>query len=87
MPLFQLENGVMSSCENRNGNKKTDELKKLNQSSTVHTRLSSCAKNVTGENLHLSSALSELNFKHKKQTGSKLLGQNQRHSISNDSSN
>lgn len=62
MPLFQLETGVMSSGDNqRNGG---HELKKLNQSSTINTRLNSSQKTGTAnENLHLSSALSEVNIK------------------------
>ena len=85
MPLFQLENGVMSSCDNRN---KADEFRNLNKNSTVATRLSSCNnKNVTNENLHLSSALSEHNFNKKKQSTTKPFGTNQRNSISQDSSN
>eukprot|EP00353_Schmidingerella_taraikaensis_P005175 CAMPEP_0185593304 /NCGR_PEP_ID=MMETSP0434-20130131/71053_1 /TAXON_ID=626734 ORGANISM="Favella taraikaensis, Strain Fe Narragansett Bay" /NCGR_SAMPLE_ID=MMETSP0434 /ASSEMBLY_ACC=CAM_ASM_000379 /LENGTH=104 /DNA_ID=CAMNT_0028219803 /DNA_START=1587 /DNA_END=1901 /DNA_ORIENTATION=+ len=81
MPLFQLE----SAQDHRNN----DEIKNLNQSSTVYTRLSSCQKTISnGDKLHLSSALSELNFKQKKQqNGSRLLGSQCRNSISQDSNN
>ena len=60
----------------------------MNQSSTVHTRLNSSVKAGTSENLHLSSALSEINFKQKKQSLAKEkgLGSQQHNSISHDGS-
>ena len=72
----------MSSCQNRK--RQAEDLAKLNQSTTDQQRLNSSVKAGTNENLHLSSALSEIKF-NKKQTGGKFLESNHRNSISHES--
>lgn len=48
MPLFQLEGTGVSNATADARN--TDEAKQLNQSSTVHTRLSSCNNKTIANN-------------------------------------